>query len=250
MIRQSVVIDAGTLATRTVDANIFIPGVSRHLSMFTPGTVQLTHIASGITLLDGIPPAGAIMEIVLPEMRVYRWTRDISEIMHDTSALELLMRVKRKLGLEDETQLAKLLGMQAVPGSGSRPNNKRDMRDDVFLLELKTTAAAHYSIDVSDMAFLDSQAAKSGKEPAYAVKFMPNTAGAPGGILVMFKESTFPDVPLDTAGLSITGNSLRLPATLADGIKPAVGIPVTLAGKHLYTVVSVWLARDLIKSLR
>lgn len=70
-----------------------------------------------------------------------------------------------------EARIAQDLGGKVQPASGSRWGARRDVKNDAWLIEAKTTSQGYYRVITRDLAALQQQAYQQGRTPAYVVEF-------------------------------------------------------------------------------
>jgi hypothetical protein len=136
----------------------------------------LTHTGSGYALISNVP----IRELTLLAalLRPFDWERSIDEIYNDATMLPVLLEFiaqmnKRNLGyMEEERTVAAMLGGTVQPASGSKPGRRRDVTSPVFLVEVKTTEAPAYTLDLEDIAKLRELALMQQKVGMYAICFL------------------------------------------------------------------------------
>lgn len=73
---------------------------------------------------------------------------------------------------KNEKELAKLLGMKAIPGSGSGWIAKEDMESDIVLAQLKSTDKDSYTIRQLDIKKLEYNAGVEHKTPVFIIQFL------------------------------------------------------------------------------
>lgn len=82
--------------------------------------------------------------------------------------------MKRSKGFfqRNEKEVAKLLGMDAVPGSGSGWIAKEDLETDEVLAQLKSTDKQSYTIRLLDLEKLEYHATTTHKLPVFIIQFL------------------------------------------------------------------------------
>ena len=85
------------------------------------------------------------------------------------------MKRSGKFYYRNEKDVAKALGLQPVPGSGSGWIHKEDMESDEVLVQLKSTDAESYRINLLDIKKLEYHASVSNKIPIFLVQFLQHS---------------------------------------------------------------------------
>lgn len=76
----------------------------------------------------------------------------------------------RGKGAAGEERVGQILGLALAPGSGCSAR-KGDLRDGALMVEVKTTSASSYRLDLGDLRKLEREAAAAAREPALVVVF-------------------------------------------------------------------------------
>lgn len=79
---------------------------------------------------------------------------------------------KGKFYYKNEKNVMKFLGLETVPGSGSGWVHKEDGESETVMVQLKSTDASSYRLDMLDMKKLEYHAAVSNKVPIFLVEFL------------------------------------------------------------------------------
>ena len=77
-----------------------------------------------------------------------------------------------KFYYKNEKDVMKFLGLNPVPGSGSGWVHKEDGESDTVMVQLKSTDASSYRIDMLDIKKLEYHASVSHKVPIFLVQFL------------------------------------------------------------------------------
>lgn len=77
-----------------------------------------------------------------------------------------------KFYYKNEKEVMKKLGLEPVPGSGSGWVHKEDGQSDKVLVQLKSTDADSYRIQMLDIQKLEYHASTSNKVPIFLVQFL------------------------------------------------------------------------------
>ena len=205
---------------KEVQASPLIRGLVFNESVAHPGTVSITHVHSGMFILDGVLRTS--VRGVAQLLTKADWSLPASAIYTSPKHRRVMDRAERLLAKDRrtsfsqkrESRVAKELGTRPQPGSGSRPHYKRDHVTALVMVEHKTTLpeSAGYDrfyLEIKDLEFLRKQALELKKVPAYWVEF-----GGRDAIIVIPME----DYEIEDDGISMAEVDCRdkksLPLTL------------------------------------
>lgn len=82
------------------------------------------------------------------------------------------MKRSGKFYYRNEKETLKKLGLQPVPGSGSGWIHKEDGEDENVMVQLKSTDASSYRVDMLDIKKLEYHAQVSNKLPIFLIQFL------------------------------------------------------------------------------
>lgn len=82
------------------------------------------------------------------------------------------MKRSGKFYYKNEKEVVKSLGLQPVPGSGSGWIHKEDGESETLLVQLKSTDADSYRVDMLDIKKLEYHADVSHKSPVFLIQFL------------------------------------------------------------------------------
>lgn len=82
------------------------------------------------------------------------------------------MKRSGKFYYKNEKEVVKSLGLQPVPGSGSGWIHKEDGESETLLVQLKSTVADSYRVDMLDIKKLEYHADVSHKSPVFLIQFL------------------------------------------------------------------------------
>ena len=82
------------------------------------------------------------------------------------------MKRTSKFYFKNEKEVAKLLGLKPIPGSGSGWISKEDMESDKILAQLKSTDKDSYTLHLLDIKKLEYNSTVSHKIPVFLIQFL------------------------------------------------------------------------------
>lgn len=175
LLGKAMVITGPAKKLKRVECVSVVSGLMAHPSPsnLKADTVSISHSASGLYVISGIPET--LLPTVITMLSAVSW-EVATEVVYSTPIyFEIIRRIEYMLSSKDrslnqEVRIADDFGGKRQPASGSRWGYRRDVITPEFLIEAKTTATSSYRLSDKDIQFLKGQAYEKGKIPLYIIE--------------------------------------------------------------------------------